>query len=295
MGAIEALTDTEFLSDEETIELATCYPPMIQSGEHYQLNYNAGSNDEYLQSRAIVCSIGVRYKSYCANIARTLLMTSSDIVQKNYNFIQDVQRELLKNLIPGARLNAVYKSTVEYVRIHRPHLVDHLLDAFGFSMGNEFNDSSLVIGPDCRIFVKESMVFNVSIGLEGLTDAEGNLYALFHSDTAIVNEHGSAMILTPPPYLKLIADCWEIVFDNLSIEDLQALHKTSKYMRQLVSNYLVKSHRKYSVKVAVATLTVHRNDAGEGPSRPSQYEDLPHYERLSLDRWRNSLRKIPDD
>lgn len=37
----------------------------------------------------------------------------------------------------------------------------------------------------------------------------------------------------PPHYLKLIADCWEHIFDNLALSDILAMGQTCKRMLQM--------------------------------------------------------------
>lgn len=43
---------------------------------------------------------------------------------------------------------------------------------------------------------------------------------------------------SPPPYLKLIADCWEHIFDLLSLNDIIAMGETCKRMHQMAGYYL---------------------------------------------------------
>lgn len=268
-GVELALNNKKIILDWiDTAQLKLCYPPIIQSGGNYRLGYNVGSDDNYLQSSgAIVCSFGVRYKSYCSNISRTLLLINpSDTMQLNYNFIQSLEKELLKKLIPGVKLCEIYESGLEYAKKMRPDLVKHLAQTFGFAIGIEFCESSLTIGPKCIAIVKQNMVFNVCVGLTGLindqaVDAFGKTYALSHSDTVIVNEWpDSASILTStyrPPYLALLVDCWAHIMDFLSFEDVLAMGQTCKAMHLLTGYYLRKnfSHRYFVVDETIEYYT----------------------------------------
>jgi nucleosome binding factor SPN SPT16 subunit len=58
-----------------------CYPAIIQSGGNYNLKFSVVSDKNVLHFGAIVCSLGARYKSYCSNIVRTLLVNPSDAIQ----------------------------------------------------------------------------------------------------------------------------------------------------------------------------------------------------------------------
>lgn len=64
---------------------------------------------------------------------------------------------------------------------------------FSFVMGIEFRESSLMIAPKTTAFVKNGQVFNLCVGLSGLTNKEGTdkeskIYALYVGDTVLVNE-----------------------------------------------------------------------------------------------------------
>jgi nucleosome binding factor SPN SPT16 subunit len=114
-------------------------------------------------------------------------------LQENYNFLCQVEEELLKNLVPGVKVNEVYEKTVAYVKKEKPELVDKLTKSFGFVMGIEFREGSLLIGPKCTGVVQKGMTFNTHIGLsdlknEAASDDSGKKYALFLGDTVIVNE-----------------------------------------------------------------------------------------------------------
>lgn len=200
-GVEQALTDKKVVSGVDTTQLEMSYPPIIQSGGNYGLKYSVMSDRNYLHFGAIVCSLGARYKSYCSNISRTLLVNPSDKVQENYNFVLNLEEEILKKLIPGVKLSDVYETGLEFAKKEKPDLVDKLIKTFGFAIGIEFRESSLIVGPKCNAVVKKNMVFNVCIGLSGLvnkdaSDKEGKIYALFLADTVIVNETGPAALLT---------------------------------------------------------------------------------------------------
>ncbi len=64
--------------DTELVDI--CYPPIIQSGGNYSLKPSALSNDDSLHFGIVLCSLGVRYKSYCSNIARTFLIDPSKVI-----------------------------------------------------------------------------------------------------------------------------------------------------------------------------------------------------------------------
>ncbi len=59
------------------------------------------SDKTELHFGSIVCMIGVRYKSYCSNLVRTMLVDPTDEVQESYNLLLSVQEEIIKKLQHG--------------------------------------------------------------------------------------------------------------------------------------------------------------------------------------------------
>ena len=51
-----------------------CFFPIVQSGGEYDIKVSAQSNEKNLSYDIILCSLGARYKNYCANISRTFMV-----------------------------------------------------------------------------------------------------------------------------------------------------------------------------------------------------------------------------
>ena len=60
-------------------QVEICYSPIIQSGGKYQLRFSTVSNEERLHFGTIICCLGVRYKSYCSNIVRTMFVEPTQV------------------------------------------------------------------------------------------------------------------------------------------------------------------------------------------------------------------------
>lgn len=102
-------------------------------------------------------------------------------------------------MVPGVKLNEVYDKLVAFVKKGKPELVDKLTKSFGFGMGIEFREGSLLIGPKCTATLQKGMAFNVNVGFSDLkndaaTDDGGKKYALFLGDTVIINEVNSDIL-----------------------------------------------------------------------------------------------------
>ncbi|XP_058807704.1 FACT complex subunit spt16 isoform X2 [Phymastichus coffea] len=201
-GVDSAVQDKKYVSGVDTSQVDMCYPAIIQSGGNYSLKFSAVSDNNVLHFGVIICSLGARYKGYCSNIVRTLLVNPTKQLEEKYNFLTQIEEEILKKLTAGVKLSSVYEAVIKFVKDENSSLLDHLTKNFGFAMGIEFRESSLLIGPKTNAVAKKGMVFNVNVGLSNLTnpdakDKESKSYALFIGDTVIVNEDQPATILTP--------------------------------------------------------------------------------------------------
>jgi nucleosome binding factor SPN SPT16 subunit len=126
-----ALTDKKYVTGVDTSQLDMCYPAIIQSGGNFSLKFSALSDKNFLHFGAIVCSLGARYKSYCSNIVRTLLVNPSDKIQEQYTFLLNMEDELLGQLAPGKKLQDIYEKVMSFAKKEQPNLVDKLTKTFG--------------------------------------------------------------------------------------------------------------------------------------------------------------------
>jgi len=193
--------DSKIMANVDKSSVDMCYPPIIQSGGNYKLKFSVVSDKENLHFGAIVCSLGVRYKSYCSNIVRTMLVDPSQELQDIYTYLVSLEDLIISKLQHGTKLSSVYNAAMENVDKERPDLTDKITKNFGFAMGIEFREGCLVIGPKCDFKVKKGMVFNVNVGASGITqkgskDSKGKDVALFVGDTVEVKESEPGVILT---------------------------------------------------------------------------------------------------
>ncbi|KAL3860233.1 hypothetical protein ACJMK2_010387 [Sinanodonta woodiana] len=200
-GVEQALQNKKYVTGVDASQIDMCYPAIIQSGGKYSLKFSTVSDDNSLHFGTIICCVGTRYKSYCSNIVRTLMVDPTDQMQKDYEFLVEVEEEILKKLQDNVKLSEVYDHAVKFVKDKRPDLEDKMTKSIGFGMGVEFREGSLLIGPKTNVRAKKGMVFNINVGFSELTnnmakDDIGKKYALFLGDTVMVNEGSTASLLT---------------------------------------------------------------------------------------------------
>ncbi|XP_050429833.1 FACT complex subunit spt16-like isoform X2 [Adelges cooleyi] len=202
-GLEGAISEKKYLpTNVDPSQLEYCYPPIIQSGGNYSLKFSASSDKNILHFGAIICSLGARYKSYCSNLIRTLLVNPTEEIQSNYEFLINLHDVLVSELKANNKLCNVYNSGLNYAKKQKPNLVDFLTKNFGFAMGIDFRESSLMIAPKTTALAKKGQIYNLCVGMSGLTNKEGTdqaskVYALYVGDTVLVNDDTAATLLTP--------------------------------------------------------------------------------------------------
>ena len=149
----------------------------------------------------ITCSLGARYKSYCANIGRTYVINPSKGTEKLYKLLLEMQQEAIGALRPGAPLSAAYTAALNRLKSKAPHLEKKMTKNAGFAIGIEFREATMQLNGKNEARVRPGMTFNVAVGLEDLedkeaTDKRGQTYALFLADTVCVVENGPPEIYT---------------------------------------------------------------------------------------------------
>lgn len=97
----EAVQSKKYVSGVDISQLEMCYPAIIQSGGNYSLKFSVESDKNNLHFGVVTCSLGARYKQYCSNIVRTIMVDPTQEQQDNYEFLLTVQEQILNKLKHG--------------------------------------------------------------------------------------------------------------------------------------------------------------------------------------------------
>eukprot|EP00752_Nemacystus_decipiens_P016325 g14600.t1 len=181
-----------------------CYFPIVQSGGRYQLKASAQSDDRELSYDIILCSMGARYKGYCANVSRSFFINPPKKVQNTYRTLLSLYHKCLDNLRPGEPVKAIVEKAHEYLRDKTPDLEQHITKTLGFSLGLDYREAAMVITAKNGTKLKNGMVFNLSVGLQevplsveerkgsGAKDME--TFSVLIADTVVVKDSGTEVL-----------------------------------------------------------------------------------------------------
>lgn len=180
-----------------------CYSPIVQSGGEYDLRPSAQSNNKRLVGDGvIISSLGLRYKSYCSNIARTFFIDPTEEMEQNYEFLLKLQHHIVHDLLkPGTEGQKVYSGALEFINKEKPDLAQHFTKNCGWLMGIEFRDSTFVLNAKSERKIQSGQVFSITIGFNNLTNSKAEdpklkNYSLLLSDTFRVSEQEPSLLTT---------------------------------------------------------------------------------------------------
>ncbi|OQV21600.1 FACT complex subunit spt16 [Hypsibius exemplaris] len=187
------------VSDPDDVEM--CYPAIVQSGGKFNFKFNVTSENDNLQFGVICASFGVKYKEYCSNVARTVMVAPTKSQLACYDIAYELEEHIVKKLTAGARLCDVYEAGIAWLREKKPDLLENVKKNFGFATGLEFREAFLVINEKTTHMARKGMVFCVEVAFQGLKNPEGKTdaektFGIWLGDTVIVKETGPAEILT---------------------------------------------------------------------------------------------------
>lgn len=191
---------------KEVVE--SCYTPIIQSGGEYDIKPSAQSNNKVMQFDVIICSLGARYRNYCANIARTYLIDPVKKILDTYTILMTLTDKCLEQMIVGAELKDVMEGAKNYLNKKAPELIDCLPKSLGFAIGLEFRDGTLLLNSTNTTRFEVGMVFNLVVGFQNVPLTEEDKrgasssikkmtqFSLLVADTVVIQAEGVPDVMT---------------------------------------------------------------------------------------------------
>jgi nucleosome binding factor SPN SPT16 subunit len=139
-----------------------------QSGGVFDIKVSAQSNQDNLSPDVILCSLGARYKGYCASISRTFMVDVPNKVERTYAILLGVYSACIESMVVGKELKDVLEAAKTYLKQKDASLLAYLPKSLGFVIGLEFRDASLVLNSSNSTKFSAGMVFQLSVGLHNV-------------------------------------------------------------------------------------------------------------------------------
>jgi len=175
-------------SDLDPSQLDWILGPAIQSGGKYDLRFAADPNDENLHAGIIIAALGLRYKSYCSNIARTYLVDPNKSQESNYKLLCMIHNSIIKDIRDGMLAKDVYNKALGIIKAKKPEMEKHFLKNVGWGVGLENKDATLVLNAKNQRTLKDGMTLIINTGFQDIEnpqpqDKSSKVYALVLTDT----------------------------------------------------------------------------------------------------------------
>ena len=179
-------------SDFEHEQLDWILGPIVQSGGKFDLKWQTDSDDQPLHPGIIVAAMGLRYKSYCSQIARTFMVDPNKSQESNYKFLLVVHNLILKEIRDGVAVKDVYNKALSLIKSKKPELEKHFLKNVGYGIGLENKDPTLILSAKNTRTLRDGMTLCITTGFSDIQnpdpqDKNSKVYSLVLTDTIRVS------------------------------------------------------------------------------------------------------------
>lgn len=187
-------------SDFDPDQLDWILGPVVQSGGKFDLKWQLDSDNDVLHPGVIIACMGLRYKSYCSQIARTFMVDPNKSQESNYKFLLAVHNMILKEIRDGVVAKEVYNKAHNLVKSKKPELEKHFLKNVGYGIGLETKDTTLILNGKNGRTLKDGMTLCVTTGFSDIQnpasqDKNNKVYSLVLTDTVRVTT-GEPVVFT---------------------------------------------------------------------------------------------------
>ncbi|KAK1754796.1 FACT complex subunit-domain-containing protein [Echria macrotheca] len=191
-------------SDFDPEQLDWILGPVIQSGGKFDLKWQSDSDNDVLHPGVIIAAMGLRYKSYCSQIARTFMVDPNKSQESNYKFLLSVHNLILKEIRDGVAVKDVYNKALNLVRSKKPELEKHFLKNVGFGIGLETKDPTLILSGKNPRVLRDGMTVCIMTGFSDIQnpnpqDKDSKVYSLIVMDTVRVTPSETVVFTAEAP------------------------------------------------------------------------------------------------
>eukprot|EP01022_Parablepharisma_sp_SALTPOND_P018823 TRINITY_DN312_c0_g1_i1.p1 TRINITY_DN312_c0_g1~~TRINITY_DN312_c0_g1_i1.p1 ORF type:complete len:810 (+),score=135.55 TRINITY_DN312_c0_g1_i1:6325-8754(+) len=172
--------------DKDMIEVPR--DPLVQSGGIYSI-VPIKPNTSEISADVVLISNWIKYRNYQCSASRTLLIDASDEQKKTYKTLLGCFQQCTSLLTAGIPIKDVYNKGIQYIKDNDPSLLQYLSKSFGCGVGCKEEEKSLEITADNNTVIMPGMVFELRVGLEGISDKKMQ-YAILLADTIMIGGEG---------------------------------------------------------------------------------------------------------
>jgi nucleosome binding factor SPN SPT16 subunit len=247
------------------------YMPIIQSGEQMNVRISAESDEKPVffatspkHSGVICSSIGIRYQTFCANMARTFLVNPTESQKRCYTALEASLAAGVAACTVNSTLGQVFEAIVGILSQTKDD-AGNSLDAsvfkiVGFGIGYELREAPLLIQKDASFKLKQGCTIALYIGLENLVSKDVvkglSTYSMQIGDTLVVGASAPTVVTRDALDTKMSSVL--IAFAEESDDDAKEGKESKKAKREPVESAPVASDRRAKVGRGTEDNTKHK-------------------------------------
>ncbi|KAL2196416.1 FACT complex subunit-domain-containing protein [Corynascus similis CBS 632.67] len=270
-------------SDFDPEQLDWILGPIVQSGGKFDLKWQSDSDDQPLHPGIIIAAMGLRYKSYCSQIARTFMVDPNKSQESNYKFLLAVHNLILKEIRDGVAVKDVYNKAYNLIRSKKPELEKHFLKNVGYGIGLENKDPTLILNGKNSRTLRDGMTLCITTGFSDIQnpdpqDKNSKVYSLVLTDTIRVTPNEVVVFTGEAPS---DADATSFFFKDE--EETQPTPKKEK-----------RDSRVGAVATKNITSTRLRSERNTAPDEDAEKRRRAHQKELAAKKQKEGLTKYAE-
>ncbi|KAK4248795.1 FACT complex subunit-domain-containing protein [Corynascus novoguineensis] len=270
-------------SDFDPEQLDWILGPIVQSGGKFDLKWQSDSDDQPLHPGIIIAAMGLRYKSYCSQIARTFMVDPNKSQESNYKFLLAVHNLILKEIRDGVAVKDVYNKAYNLIKSKKPELEKHFLKNVGYGIGLENKDPTLILNGKNSRTLRDGMTLCITTGFSDIQnpdpqDKNSKVYSLVLTDTIRVTPNEVVVFTGEAPS---DADATSFFFKDE--EETQPTPKKEK-----------RDSRVGAVATKNITSTRLRSERNTAPDEDAEKRRRAHQKELAAKKQKEGLTKYAE-
>ncbi|GAB1313985.1 FACT complex subunit spt16 [Madurella fahalii] len=270
-------------ADFDPLQLDWILGPIVQSGGKFDLKWQSDSNNDPLHPGIIIAAMGLRYKSYCSQIARTFMVDPNKSQESNYKFLLAVHNMILKEIRDGILVKDIYTKAYNLIKSKKPELEKHFLKNVGYGIGLESKDPTLVLNAKNTRTLRDGMTLCITTGFSDIPnpdpqDKNSKVYSLVLTDTIRVTPAEPVVFTGDAP---VDADATSFFFKDE--EEAQPTPKKEK-----------KDSRVGAVATKNITSTRLRSERNTAPDEDADKRRREHQKELAAKKQKEGLIKYAE-
>ena len=156
------------------------FETIVASGENSSMPHAVPTDRVIKNGDILLFDMGAKYKGYCSDLSRTVIVGEESIFENEYNFVLEMQKEISEQFKAGENIKPILK---EVEAKYQEHNYERM-HAFGHGVGLNIHET-----PVLRTNIDKNIKANMILAIEPGIYVAGK-FGIRIEDTFLVTENG---------------------------------------------------------------------------------------------------------